>query len=166
MARIGVAATAPFGSDVLERLAARREIAFCLTRPDRPAGRGRRIVAPRAKVAALRLGIPVLQPERLDASVELPAEQIGRNDHAVRAGNDVLGGQLDAVIETLGLEDGDAETHRSDLCGRCRDSASTAGRPVRSGEAERDLAAGREPCENVGAERCGRSHTDSSHVSA
>ena len=76
MARIGVAATAPFGADVLERLAARHEIAFCLTRLDRPAGRGRRLVPPPAKVAALRLGIPVLQPERLDASVELPAEQI------------------------------------------------------------------------------------------
>ena len=40
---IGFAATAPFGADVLERLAARHEISFCLTRPDRPAGRGRRL---------------------------------------------------------------------------------------------------------------------------
>jgi methionyl-tRNA formyltransferase len=64
VARIGVAATAPFGADVLERLAARHEIAFLLTRPDRPAGRGRRTSPPPAKVVAERLGIPVLQPER------------------------------------------------------------------------------------------------------
>src|SRR5205823_14595368 len=31
---------------------------------------------PPARLAAGRLGIPVLQPERLDASVELPAETI------------------------------------------------------------------------------------------
>ena len=42
MARIGVAATAPFGADVLERLAANHDVAFLLTRPDRPRGRGRR----------------------------------------------------------------------------------------------------------------------------
>jgi methionyl-tRNA formyltransferase len=73
---IGFAATAPFGADVLERLAERQDIAFCLTRPDRSAGRGRKVEPPPAKIAAERLGIPVLQPERLDESVELPAEVI------------------------------------------------------------------------------------------
>ena len=76
MARIGVAATAPFGADVLERLAARHEIAFCLTRPDRPRGRGRKVEPPAAAQTAERLGIPVVQPERLDAFVELPAATI------------------------------------------------------------------------------------------
>jgi methionyl-tRNA formyltransferase len=68
--RLGVAATAPLGADVLERLAARHEIAFLLTRPDAPQGRGRRLAPPPAKAAAKRLGIPVHQPER----PELPAE--------------------------------------------------------------------------------------------
>jgi methionyl-tRNA formyltransferase len=72
--RIGVAATAPFGADVLERLADRHDIAFLLTRPDRPRGRGLRSGAPPAKEAAERLGIPVLQPERLTPDVELDAE--------------------------------------------------------------------------------------------
>lgn len=76
MSRLAVAATAPFGANVLERLAARREIAFCLTRPDTPRGRGRRIAPPPAKATAERLGIAVLQPERLDSSLELPAETI------------------------------------------------------------------------------------------
>ncbi len=64
---IAVAATAPLGADVLERLAATNEIAFLLTRPDRPAGRGRKPTAPPAKGTAWRLGIPVRQPERLSA---------------------------------------------------------------------------------------------------
>jgi methionyl-tRNA formyltransferase len=65
VARIAVAATAPFGSDVLERLAERHEIAYLLTQPDRPSGRGRRVSPPPAKQAAERQGIPLRQPERL-----------------------------------------------------------------------------------------------------
>jgi len=65
MARIAVVATAPFGADVLERLAPRHEIAYLLTRPDRPRGRGRRLAPPPAKEVAERLDIPVRQPERL-----------------------------------------------------------------------------------------------------
>jgi methionyl-tRNA formyltransferase len=61
--RLAVAATAPFGADVLERLAARHDIAYLLTRPDRPRGRGRRVGPPPAKEVAERLGIEVRQPE-------------------------------------------------------------------------------------------------------
>jgi methionyl-tRNA formyltransferase len=76
VARLAVAATAPLGADVLERLAARHDVAALITRPDRPKGRGRRPGPPPAKETAERLGIPVLQPERLDASLELPAATI------------------------------------------------------------------------------------------
>ncbi|MEJ7569842.1 MAG: methionyl-tRNA formyltransferase [Gaiellaceae bacterium] len=72
--RIVVAATAPFGADVFERLAARHEVVALLTRPDKPAGRGRMLTPPAAKVTAERLGIPVLQPARLTSETELPAE--------------------------------------------------------------------------------------------
>ena len=64
MSTIGVAATAPFGADVLERLAARHDVAFLLTRPDARAGRGRKAAPPPAKLVAERLGLRVLQPER------------------------------------------------------------------------------------------------------
>jgi methionyl-tRNA formyltransferase len=74
--RLVVAATAPFGADVLERLAGRHEVAALLTRPDRPAGRGRKLAPPPAKERAERLGIPVLQPERPTAELELPAETV------------------------------------------------------------------------------------------
>ena len=64
--KLAVAATAPLGADVLERLATKHDIAYLLTRPDRPQGRGRKLAPPPAKVAAERLGIDVRQPERLD----------------------------------------------------------------------------------------------------
>ncbi len=70
--RVAVAATAPFGADLLARLAATREIAFLLTRPDAPRGRGRRLAPPPAKETATLLGIPVVQPSR----PELPEEPV------------------------------------------------------------------------------------------
>jgi methionyl-tRNA formyltransferase len=75
-AKIAVAATAPFGADVLERLARRHEITALLTRPDAPAGRGRKEVPPPAKEVAERLGIPVLQPERLEPGLDLDAPAV------------------------------------------------------------------------------------------
>jgi methionyl-tRNA formyltransferase len=70
MTRLAVAATAPLGAEVLERLAARHEIAYLLTRPDRPRGRGRVLAPPPAKEVAERLGIAVRQPERLGEDFE------------------------------------------------------------------------------------------------
>jgi methionyl-tRNA formyltransferase len=76
LSRIAVAATAPFGADVLERLARRHEVTALLTRPDAPAGRGRKLAAPPAKQTAVRLGIPVLQPERPLPGLELGAPRV------------------------------------------------------------------------------------------
>ncbi len=75
MARIGVAASAPLGADVLERLSSTHEVAWLLTRPDRPRGRGRRVGATPAKQVAERLGIPVRQPDRPgpELDVDVPA---------------------------------------------------------------------------------------------
>jgi methionyl-tRNA formyltransferase len=76
VARIAVAATAPFGADVLERLAEQHDVALLLTRPDAPRGRGRKLAPPPAKEVAERLGIPVAQPARLDETVELPVDTV------------------------------------------------------------------------------------------
>ncbi|MGH2997272.1 MAG: methionyl-tRNA formyltransferase [Gaiellaceae bacterium] len=62
--KLAVAATAPVGAEVLRSLADRHDVAYVLTRPDRPKGRGRRIAAPAAKEVAAELGIEVRQPER------------------------------------------------------------------------------------------------------
>jgi methionyl-tRNA formyltransferase len=59
--RFGFAASAPFGADVLERLAENHEIAFCLTLPDAAAGRGRGLRPTPAKLTALKLRIPVVE---------------------------------------------------------------------------------------------------------
>ncbi|MGH2933390.1 MAG: methionyl-tRNA formyltransferase [Gaiellaceae bacterium] len=58
--KLAVAATAPFGADVLERLAATHDVAQVLTRPDAPRGRGRKLASSPAKGVAARLGIPVV----------------------------------------------------------------------------------------------------------
>jgi methionyl-tRNA formyltransferase len=62
--RLAVAATAPFGADVLKWLARRHDVAYLLTRPDRPKGRGQKLGAPPAKQVAEELGVEVRQPER------------------------------------------------------------------------------------------------------
>jgi methionyl-tRNA formyltransferase len=69
--KIAVAATAPLGADVLERLSEKHDVAFLITRPDRPQGRGRRVGAPPAKQVAERLDIEVRQPEKLDESMDV-----------------------------------------------------------------------------------------------
>jgi methionyl-tRNA formyltransferase len=68
VARFGFAASAPFGAEVLERLAGRHDIPFVLTLPDAPAGRGRGLRPAPAKLKALQLGLPVV--ETLDAELE------------------------------------------------------------------------------------------------
>ena len=87
--RIGFAASAPFGASVLERLGRKHEIAFCLTQPDAPAGRGRGLRPAPAKLTALKLGIPVFESldEPLDAETIvlvaygrlIPAELLDRH---------------------------------------------------------------------------------------
>jgi methionyl-tRNA formyltransferase len=74
--QLAVAATAPLGADVLERLAPNHEIAYLLTRPDRPRGRGRQVAPTPAKEAAERLGIEVRQPERLDEAFDPEVDTI------------------------------------------------------------------------------------------
>ncbi len=56
-----------FAVPSLEALAARYPIVGVVTQPDRPAGRGGTVVLPAVKQAALRLGLPVIQPEKLRA---------------------------------------------------------------------------------------------------
>jgi methionyl-tRNA formyltransferase len=74
--RIAVAATGPFGADVLERLAGEHDVVQLFTRPDKPRGRGRRVAPPPAKEVAERLGIPVEQPAKLDSSVGIAAHTV------------------------------------------------------------------------------------------
>ncbi len=54
-----------FAVPVLEALAKEYSVAGVVTQPDRPAGRGGTLNAPAVKTTAVKLGIPVIQPEKI-----------------------------------------------------------------------------------------------------
>lgn len=59
--------TPDFAVPTLRRLAVgRHQVLAVVTNPDRPQGRGRRLAPPPVKVAAMELGLEVLQPESLE----------------------------------------------------------------------------------------------------
>ena len=64
--------TAEFAVPSLEQLAAHHHVAACVTQPERPQGRGLEREPSPVKRAAQRLGVPLLQPERLHASLVEP----------------------------------------------------------------------------------------------
>jgi methionyl-tRNA formyltransferase len=90
---IAVAATAAFGADVLERLAARHEISSVLTRPDARAGRGRKLSPSPAKEVARRLSIPVLE-ERPSPRLELGSPVVVAVAYGLIVPEDVLAERL------------------------------------------------------------------------
>jgi methionyl-tRNA formyltransferase len=63
--RIVFIGTGVFACPALEALASTHDVSLVVTQPDRPAGRGRRLREPPVKEAAGRLGLCVLQPERI-----------------------------------------------------------------------------------------------------
>ena len=66
MLRLIFAGTPAFAATVLDAVVqAGHEVALVLCQPDRPAGRGQRLVAPPVKQRALELGLAVGQPARL-----------------------------------------------------------------------------------------------------
>lgn len=70
--RIAFLGTSAFALPALRSLAAGPdEVAAVFTRPDRPAGRGRRFRPPPVKEAAEELGLPVYQPERVSVGAGL-----------------------------------------------------------------------------------------------
>ncbi|MGI8643406.1 MAG: methionyl-tRNA formyltransferase [Thermomicrobiales bacterium] len=73
-------------------------VTLVVTRPDRPAGRKRRLQAPPVKVAAELLGLPVLQPESLrDATVQSQLRAERADVFVVAAFGRIFGGK------TLGM---------------------------------------------------------------
>ena len=71
MLRLIFAGTPAFAATVLDAVVqAGHEVALVLCQPDRPAGRGQRLVAPPVKQRALELGLAVGQPARLREEVD------------------------------------------------------------------------------------------------
>ena len=71
MTRIVFMGTPDFAVPPLKALASRPDFEICrvITQPDRPKGRGRKPTPPPVKQAALELGLPVSQPEKLNTDV-------------------------------------------------------------------------------------------------
>ncbi|MCS7236282.1 MAG: methionyl-tRNA formyltransferase [Armatimonadota bacterium] len=63
--RVLFCGTPRFAVPSLEAVARAHQVVAVVTQPDRPAGRGLRLVSPPVAVRARELGLPVLQPERL-----------------------------------------------------------------------------------------------------
>jgi len=57
--------TPAFAVPTLEAVARKHEVISVVTQPDRPKGRGQELAASPVKQAAVRLGLPVYQPERI-----------------------------------------------------------------------------------------------------
>src|ERR1700682_1819691 len=67
--------TPQFAVPTLEKLTqAGFNVRLVLTQPDRPKGRGLGLVAPPVKQTALRLGLPIYQPEKIKQNEELQAK--------------------------------------------------------------------------------------------
>ena len=63
--RVAFAGTPEFALPALAALLARHQVVGVLTRPDKPAGRGRKLTASPVKNAALAAGVPLAQPATL-----------------------------------------------------------------------------------------------------
>src|SRR5579872_5701044 len=57
--------TPEFAVPMLAAVTGKHEVLAVVTQPDRPKGRGHELSAPPVKQAALRLGIPIYQPDRI-----------------------------------------------------------------------------------------------------
>jgi methionyl-tRNA formyltransferase len=63
--RICFMGTAAFALPTMQAVVAAEEVVAVVTQPDRPQGRGREVAPPPVKTRALRLGLPIMQPERV-----------------------------------------------------------------------------------------------------
>jgi methionyl-tRNA formyltransferase len=73
--RLVFCGTPMFAVPSLERLAAAGfEVQLVVTQPDRPQGRGMALTAPAVKQSALKLDLPVIQPEKIKKNEEFQAQ--------------------------------------------------------------------------------------------
>jgi methionyl-tRNA formyltransferase len=83
--RIVFLGTAAFACPSLRALAKIHEIALVITQPDRPAGREGELRAPPVKKEAVLLGLPVVQPEKVNAEESIRHVQAANPDVLVVA---------------------------------------------------------------------------------
>jgi methionyl-tRNA formyltransferase len=87
-----------FAVPSLRAVHGRYPVVGVVTQPDRPQGRGQRLAPPPVKVAALELGLPVLQPEKLRvAAVREQIAALGADLFVVAAYGKILSPRMLAV---------------------------------------------------------------------
>lgn len=94
--RIVFAGTATFGQPTLKQLReAGHEVALVVTQPDRPAGRGLRLLQSGTKLLAQELGLEVFQPERIkDEAAQARIRQVAADVMVVVAYGQILPASL------------------------------------------------------------------------
>jgi methionyl-tRNA formyltransferase len=75
--------TPQFAVPTLEKLASGFHIALVVTQPDRPKGRGLELVASPVKQSAVRLNLPITQPERIKNNEEFRSQLAGISPDAI-----------------------------------------------------------------------------------
>ena len=79
--RIAFFGTSTFAVPSLEALVtSRHQVALCVTQPDRPSGRGRRVAASPVETAARQCGLTLLQPQHPSASDSIDRIRAARPD--------------------------------------------------------------------------------------
>lgn len=71
MKKIVFMGTPKFSVPILQALAEKYDVQAVVTQPDRPVGRKKTLLATPVKEAAVEMGIPVLQPEKISKSPEM-----------------------------------------------------------------------------------------------
>src|SRR5690554_6146210 len=96
--RIVFAGTPEFAREALQALLdAGYDIPLVLTQPDRPAGRGLKLLPSAVKQAAANAGIPVVQPRSLRLDGKFPDEAAAAQKALIEAAPDVM------VVAAYGL---------------------------------------------------------------
>jgi methionyl-tRNA formyltransferase len=75
--------TPRFAVPALERLAASHRIHLVVTQPDRPKGRGLELVASPVKQSALKLNLPITQPDRIKTNEEFRSQLTAINPDGI-----------------------------------------------------------------------------------
>lgn len=87
----------------LQELAKTHTVCGVLSSPDRRAGRGRHTVASPVKLAALELGMPVIQPPRLGSEARVAASDLGAELLVVFAYGRIFGPKFLALFPEGGI---------------------------------------------------------------
>ena len=101
--RLLFAGTGEIAVPALRLLAPRYPVAGVLTAPDRPSGRGRSLEPSAVKIAAMEIGLPLFQPERLGSEARAAIEPAGAELLVCVAYGKIFGPRFLALFRAGGI---------------------------------------------------------------